>query len=223
MEQKILNSSFDIKELGANGAFEGYASVFNALDNVKDKVAKGAFKQTLESHRKQGRLPAMLWQHDTREPIGVWREMFEDAKGLYVKGELFINEIPRAKQAYKLLKENALSGLSIGFKAIESELSPKTGERILTKIDLLEVSMVTFPALDSARISSVKSALAVGALPHEREFEAFLRDAGFSRKQAKGLISNGYKSLTQRDAGNSGEDAVAAIKNLAATLRCLSH
>jgi HK97 family phage prohead protease len=220
MDQKILNLPFDIKGFKKNGTFEGYASVFNDLDSSQDRVIKGAFKNTLEKYRQNGRMPALLWQHDAGEPIGVWREMFEDQTGLYVKGELFVEEIPRARQAYKLMREGGLSGLSIGFKTIQSELNPKTGERLLTEIDLLEVSMVTFPALDSARVSGVKASLNAGILPNEREFEAFLREAGFSRKQAKGVIAGGYKNLSQREAGQENNMA-GILYELSAKIRGL--
>ena len=113
MDQKILNSAFQVKGFEKDGVFEGYASIFDDVDSVQDRVMKGAFRKTLDACRRKGRMPALLWQHDAREPIGVWREMFEDDKGLYVKGELFVDEIPRARQAYKLMCEGGLSGFVI--------------------------------------------------------------------------------------------------------------
>ena len=203
MNKKIFNSHFEIRAVADTGVFDGYASVFDDVDHAKDKVAAGAFTDSLAEHKANGRLPPMLWQHDTKEPIGAWREMFEDDHGLFVRGELFIDDIPKARQAHKLLLENVVTGLSIGFRTVTSELNPKTGLRTLTKVDLLEVSMVTFPALESARISSVKAMMANGGIPDKREIEACLRDAGFSRKQAKGLIANGYHGLLQRDAATA--------------------
>lgn len=218
--RKIFSSPFEIRALEESGTFEGYASVFDDADHSKDKVAPGAFADTLAEHKMNNRLPPMLWQHDTKEPIGAWREMFEDKRGLYVRGELFIDDIPKARQAHKLLRENVVTGLSIGFRTVTSAFNPKTGERTLTKIDLLEVSMVTFPALESARVSSVKTMMAKGDIPDKREFEVFLRDAGFSRKQAKGLIADGYSGLLRRDAvsAQGGEDedtrAIMALSDL---------
>lgn len=223
MERKILDAAFDLRALADNGRFEGYASVFDEIDSVRDRVASGAFADTLRAHRRKGRLPPMLWQHDAREPIGVWREMFEDKRGLFVRGELFVNDIPRARQAYKLMQEKAISGLSIGFRVLESDLDPKTGSRTLTKIDLMEVSMVTFPALENARVSSVKNALSSGIVPGEREVEAFLRDAGFSRQQAKGFIASGYKAVAQRDAVENGHDEIEAVRLLTEKIRRLTH
>ena len=200
MSADIYDFNFNISDCDENGKFEGYASMFDHIDSVSDQVVKGAFKKTLERCRTQGRMPALLWQHDATEPIGVWKEIFEDDQGLYVRGQLFINEIPKAKQAYKLLKEKALSGLSIGFKAKEAQIDPHMGVRKLIEIDLLEISLVTFPALDTARIASVKQMLQRGRLPEIRVFEAFLRDAGFSRKQAKAIMADGYRAVKQRDA-----------------------
>ncbi len=226
MRSQVINSVFDLESLDDAGIFEGYASVFNDIDNVRDKVEAGAFTQSLQAHRVSGRMPPLLWQHDTREPIGVFREIREDHKGLFVKGQLFIDDIARAKQAHKLMSENALSGLSIGFKTIDSEIDPMTGVRTLLKIDLMEISLVTFPALDSARVSAVKTALDSGRIPHIREFEAFLRDAGFSRKQAKSIVAGGYKTIeTLRDAGSAksfGSD-VSALSRLTERLLELSY
>ena len=226
MNTKTFNSPFEIRAIADSGTFEGYASVFDDVDHARDKVAPGAFARTLAEHKSNGRLPPMLWQHDTKEPIGAWRDMFEDERGLFVRGELFIEDIPKARQAHKLLLENVVTGLSIGFRAVTSEKDPKTGARTLTRIDLLEVSMVTFPALDSARISSVKAMMARGDIPEKRTIEAFLRDAGFSRKQAKGLIADGYQGLLRRDAagpeaGDGTEsEAIMALSDL---LKRLSH
>src|ERR1035437_9422884 len=150
-----FDSPFELKFLAETGVFEGYASVFNVVDQVHDKIAPGAFKDSLAVWHKSGRLPPLLWQHESLGPIGAWREMYEDSHGLYVKGDLFINDIALAKEAYKLLKENVVTGLSIGYRTQESHRDQKS-VRVLTKLDLLEVSLVTFPANDLARVSNVK-------------------------------------------------------------------
>jgi HK97 family phage prohead protease len=156
--QNKFNTKLELKFLAETGVFEGYASVFNVVDQVQDKIAPGAFKESLAAHRKSSRQPPLLWQHDAQEPIGAWREMYEDNHGLFVKGDLFIKDIALAKEAYKLLKENVVTGLSIGYRTQESHFEQKGGVRVLTKLDLMEVSLVTFPANEMARVSSVKSA-----------------------------------------------------------------
>ena len=233
MMHKQVESRFEVKLQAENGCFEGYASVFGVVDSARDRVAPGAFARSLAEMKAQGRLPPLLWQHDTAQPIGAWREMYEDGHGLFVKGDLFVGEIARAREAYKLMQEQVVNGLSIGYRVRQSHRDQKSGVRVITDVDLLEVSMVTFPANDSARIMRVKSAFASGQTPSEREFEAFLRDAGLSRKQAKGLLADGYKSLLRaempwRDAAamaapaHASTDTAALLGDLAAHIRALT-
>ena len=212
---------FELKFVAETGVFEGYASVFNVTDSVNDRIAPGAFEKSLRDYAREGRLPPLLWQHDTKQPIGAWREIYEDGHGLFVKGDLFVQDIGRAKEAYRLMQEGVVTGLSIGYRTRQSHRDEKTGCRVLTDIELLEISMVTFPANDMARIVRVKSALAGGEIPSMRDFEAFLRDAGLSRKQAKGVMALGYKSLLPCDA-ESGGDADGGCTNDAAALRALA-
>src|SRR4051812_19009426 len=156
MTHKRFDAGFELKFLAETGTFEGYASVFNVVDSVHDKIAPGAFRDSLAQYHKEGRFPPLLWQHAAEEPIGAWREMHEDSHGLFVKGDLFINDIALAKEAYKLLKENVVTGLSIGYRTKEFHREQKNGVRVLTKLDLLEVSLVTFPANEMARVTGVK-------------------------------------------------------------------
>lgn len=227
-----FDSAFEVKFQAESGTFEGYASVFDVVDSARDRMAAGSFRRSLDEHKRQGRLPPLLWQHDAAQPIGAWREIYEDAHGLYVKGDLFVADIPRAREACKLMREQVVNGLSIGYRVRQSHRDQKSGVRVLTDVDLLEISMVTFPANDSARIMRVKSALAAGEMPSEREFEAILRDAGFSRKQARGLSADGYKSLqgfgfaAEREAWAADDCAVmgpaASLRALADKIRSLS-
>lgn len=193
MTTDTLDFGFELKRLDEDdeGVFEGYASVFGETDYTRDIVEQGAFKRTLREHRKKGRLPALLWQHDSYEPIGVWDEMKEDGHGLAVKGRLLIDDAPKARQAHALLKENGLSGMSIGYRTQKSLIDEKKKVRKLLDVDLFEVSLVTFPALDSARVSAVKS----DDIKTIRDFEAFLRDAGgFSNAAAKRIATQGFKA-----------------------------
>ena len=136
------------------GEFAGYASVFHVRDDAGDIVLPGAFKRTLSRHG-----PAavrMLWQHDVRRPIGVWREIREDERGLFVRGQLALSSAA-GREAAELVKIGAVDGLSIGFKTIRASRDRRTGIRKLTKVDLWEISLVTFPMLASARVTALKT------------------------------------------------------------------
>jgi hypothetical protein len=132
----------------------------------------------------------MLWQHDHRQPIGIWEEMKEDETGLFVKGHLLLNDVQQAKEAYALIKAKALNGLSIGFSHDHGCWNEEMRCYDISKVKLWEVSPVTFPANQAATIENVKS---------KRDLECFLRDAGLSRREAKAVASSGFAGLNQRD------------------------
>jgi HK97 family phage prohead protease len=214
LERAIV--SFELKALTDTdgvGTFEGYGSVFNTVDSYNDVVAKGAYKQTLKEWKARKKHPKMLLQHgggffsmnaDDLVPIGKWDEMVEDDKGLYMKGHLFDIDTDRAKAVYAALKEGELDGLSIGFRTKKFKMDEETGIRTLTEIQLFEVSLVTFPANDPARVTAVK---ADGVLPTEREFERWLRrEAGFTEAHAKTIIAKGFRQV-RREAMPSDSEA----------------
>src|SRR3989344_3071969 len=132
------------------GWFSGYASVYECLDLHKDIVAKGAFTETLKGEE----WPKMLWQHDPAHPIGRWEKIEETEEGLYVEGRLFL-EIEKAREAFVLLCEGVLNGLSIGFQVEKSRRL--SGGRLLATVRLYEISLVTFPANGNARVLTVKN------------------------------------------------------------------
>jgi HK97 family phage prohead protease len=208
MEQKVFDAGFELKALAEDGTFSGYASVFGVQDQYRDVVATGAFSATLAEWSRKGRMPALLWQHQTDQPIGVWTTMREDAKGLYVEGRLLKDEVEQAGEAYALLKAGAISGMSIGFCTVADEFDTKTGVRTLTQIDLWEVSLVTFPCLDVARVEAVKSADTIVTI---RDFERALREIlGFGHAAAKSIARNGFKPAA-RDADPDQVEALAAL------------
>ncbi|MBX9738940.1 MAG: HK97 family phage prohead protease [Beijerinckiaceae bacterium] len=135
------------------GVFEGYASLFGVVDLGGDEVMPGAFRNSLA--RRGAGAVRMLWQHDPMAPIGAWLSIAEDARGLRVKGRLNL-EVARAREALALLREGAVDGLSIGFRVTKSRKSRADGVRRLIELDLWEVSLVTFPMLPQARVSSIK-------------------------------------------------------------------
>jgi len=129
---------------------EGYACLFDIADLGRDMVLPGAFAASLARQGPSG--VRMLYQHDPAEPIGVWTEAHEDARGLYVRGRLS-PQVARARECAALIREGALDGLSIGFKAVAARTDPRTRLRRISRIDLWEVSIVTFPMQPGARIA----------------------------------------------------------------------
>ena len=134
---------------------EGYASLFGAQDQGGDVVAPGAYAATLARKSRPGGAVKMLWQHDPLKPIGVWDEVREDAKGLYVKGRI-LSDVALGREALALLEAGAIDGLSIGYRTVRSE-KLQSGGRKLIEVDLWEVSVVTFPMLPEARVQAAAS------------------------------------------------------------------
>lgn len=167
-----------------DGKFEGYASVFDIVDQGMDVVAPGAFRRSLDS----GRSVKLLWQHDMGQPIGVWEEIKEDEKGLFVRGRL-LNDVQQGREANALMRAGAIDSMSIGFRTKEAVAEGNGSVRRLTEIELFEVSLVTFPMLPDAQIIAVKSIRTI------RDFEKALRDAGFSKREAKAIAADGFKGL----------------------------
>lgn len=214
-----LDIPLKIKSVSESGEFEGYGSVFGVEDSYSDVVVKGAFQKSLALWAEKGRLPSMLWQHKMSEPIGIYTEMKEDDHGLYVKGRLLIDGDDLAKRAHAHAKAGSLGGLSIGFILKDWEYDSQKGVYLLKEIDLWEVSLVTMPANDEARISEVKSMLEKGETPSPSKIERALRDVGFSRSQAKTFMSKGYSAIdAQRDAESQNE-ALQSLKDLTKLLK----
>lgn len=129
---------------------EGYGSLFGLTDQGGDAVLAGAFAASLKKLAAKGDKVRMLWQHDPTRPIGVWDEIREDAKGLWVKGRL-LPEVAQAREAAALIQAGAIEGLSIGYRTIRAERDQK-GRRMLAEVELWEVSLVTFPMLPEAKV-----------------------------------------------------------------------
>ena len=207
--RNFMSFGFQTKTVEESGQFEGHGAVFGSQDSGRDVIAAGAFKRTLEEHAAKGTRPALLWQHDMHQPIGVYEELREDSRGLYVKGKLAL-ETTRGQEAHTLLKMGALDGLSIGYMTREYEMNEETDVRTLKDVDLWEVSLVTFPMNEEARVAAVKRAVDAGELPTIREFEIMLqRDAGFTRSQARVIATRGYKALDADLQDAIDEDATA--------------
>lgn len=195
------------------GTFEGYGSVFGNKDLGNDVIERGAFLKSLKKRKPQN--VKLLYQHKSDMPIGVFDEIKEDNHGLVVKGRLALKTQAGA-EAYELLKMGALDGLSIGFRVNPKEVSydKRGNRRIIKEVDLMEVSLVTFPMNPQATVRSVK-----GEEISIREWENGLRDAfNLSRSEAKVGAKAVTDAFSQREVGSNAE-LVEAIKNLTLTLK----
>ena len=185
-----------------SGEFVGYGAVFGNVDAYGDIIEPGAFVASIRAHQAAGTWPAMLFNHSHMSPVGDWLEMSEDSKGLYVKGRLWIDgdmPDPDACKVYRVMQSPAggKMGLSIGYRT-KASVDRNDGVRLLTEIELYEVSPVMFPANPKARVEAVKSEIAT-----IRDFERWLREAGgYSAAEAKRIAAHGFKALsdpTHRD------------------------
>ncbi len=196
-----------VKDVSDAGIIEGYGSVFGgAPDSYGDIVMPGAFAETLAKHRREGTMPLMLWGHQAGElPIGNWTDMAEDGKGLWVQGQVDIED-PVGVRVHRALKRKAVRGLSIGYETIERKTDPKRpGVSLLEKLELWEVSPVNFPAQRRALVDTVKSHLEAGELPTVREFEGLLREAGFSKAKATAIAAAATPHLRGEPEGKADE------------------
>lgn len=182
--------------LGDGVVIEGYASLFGLPDSGGDVVEKGAYRAGLEAMAREGRAVRMLWQHDAREPIGVWEEVREDERGLYVRGRL-LEAVQRGREAKALIEAGAVDGLSIGYRVLRAEKDEK-GLRRLRQIELWEVSLVTFPMQPLARLGSQRVA-----------------------RPAELAKAAGDASAARAEAGEAGEEIVGAFLDAIAEARAM--
>ena len=208
---------FEIKSLGDSGTFSGMGSVYGNVDYGGDIVAPGAFTKSLMAYGTKQSMPAMLWQHRQGSPIGVYTKMVESDGGVYVEGTLAM-KTQLGAEAYELMKMKAISGLSVGYICTDDAYDKKSGVRTIKEADLLEVSLVTFPMNDQARVSAVKNIESISDLTSA---ESYLRDAGgLSRREAKAFIST-LKTLNLRDADDDQSAELKAIADLLEKRRVL--
>ncbi len=201
LRSKAFEASF--KAASNDGKFSGYGSVFGVVDSYGEVVAPGAFENSLKDLKAKGRSLPVLWQHQTSNPIGNWTKLEEDETGLAGDGELWLQDAPQAAIAYKGLLTKAITGLSIGYYVKAYEVDEEKKQITLTDVNLVEISIVTSPANDEARVEAVKSKLARGEEPSMSEVEKYLREAGFSRSRATQIVSCGMKDVRSESEGKT--------------------
>lgn len=214
MKRLNIDRAFEVKAIKDDGTFVGYGSVFGELDSYRDIVMPGAFTNSLKEFKSNGRKVPMLWQHDARSPIGVYTKLTEDDTGLLIEGECNL-EVQQGRECHSLMKQGALTGLSIGYSTERDEWDETGMTRKLFQVKLWEISPVTFPAGDSARVSGIK---AFDLLTTLSECEASLRDAGYTKSEATGFIAR-VKALAARS--DSADADQAMLDRVAAQLRTL--
>lgn len=149
----VLSYRLDVRNVTEEGIVEGYASVFDVVDSYKTAIKKGAFAESLAEKGASG--IKVLYQHDPDDPIGVCLDAREDSVGLYVKTQLILS-VQQAKDVFELIKAGALDSFSIGFMILEDSYNRETGVIDITKVDLWEYSIVTFPANKLAMVSNFR-------------------------------------------------------------------
>jgi uncharacterized protein len=217
MKQLTKATRLELKTLSDTGEFCGYGSVFNVEDQGQDIALRGCYAQTITERGARG--IKMLHEHDPSRPIGYWTSLVEDEFGLLCTGKLMIDALEKAREVYALMKAGVLDGLSIGYRVVKSRSDRASQARILEVLDLKEISLVMFPMNEQSLVTSVK-----GAMPTEREFERWLmQDAGFTRSQAREVISRGYKSITAKPGAGDDEDQADQFRGLSRDLDRLGN
>ena len=194
---------FEVREEDGEGIFEGLAAVFDKKNSHSEIFKRGAFKDSIKERGTKG--IKMLFSHDRTLPIGKWTEIRENSKGLFVRGRLLL-KLKKAEEAFLLMQEDILDGLSIGFRPVEESFDNDERAFIVRRADVREVSPVMIPSASDALITKVRDATPED-IRTERELEKVLRDAGFSRSLSQYIVS-GWTPPALRDAeGGSLEES----------------
>jgi HK97 family phage prohead protease len=200
----------DVKNLDEAGYVQGIAAAYGNVDFGNDRIMPGAASKSLLG---KSAMPMLLY-HDQKRPVGRWAKIQETPEGILVEGKISTKTRDGA-EAYELVKDGALSGLSIGYKTRRARLNGKVRE--LHEIDVFETSFVTVGMNPSTGVLSIKSIIEDGAMPTLPQFEEFLREAGFSKSQATAIAGKGLTPLLRGEPGN--DQTVAVLAALAEHLR----
>ena len=147
LTEKIEDNNPNLARFEDTGFFQGYASVFNVVDYAGDVILPNAFSGRNYKNIK------LLWQHEHKTPIGIIDEIYEDEKGLFVSGRIFL-ALEKGREAHILIQNQVTDHLSVGYQVIDSYY--KDNIRYITKVNLWEISIVTFPANKLAEITNIK-------------------------------------------------------------------
>lgn len=199
------------------GAFEGYAATFGNVDLGGDLIEAGAFDDTMAEHAKNDSMPGLYYGHNFDDVVGDWLDWRTNAKGLPMKGQLWLGKgIQRAEQEYLRLQSKGPKGLSIGYRTKSYALDTDKKVRRLKKLQVVETSLTPMPMNPKAAITSVKSCLLVdGQTVSKRQAEHILREVGgLSQSEAKAAIAKTWDGLVTN--GDAPRDEVANAETLRA-------
>lgn len=175
--------------------FSCYGNTKGNVDHAWDRTVDGAYQGSIDEHMQKGTMPKMFWMHDAYStPVGVWQVMKEDAKGLYLEGKLANTE--KGREIYELMKMGALDSFSIGYSVVEEKWNEEMRCNDLIKLNIREISVVTFACNEESRLVGIKAKLDENELPTKRELERFLNEQGLSRKQAT-IIASRYNDAPE--------------------------
>lgn len=201
---KTLTVPFEIKSLDDAGHLEGIVSAYGKVDSYGDTIVRGAYSSSLTSLKASGRALPLLYHHDPHRPIGVWTDLSERDVGLYGKAKLTM-ATRDAQEAHALAKDGALTGISIGYNVPTGGSIFNGKVRELHAVDLVEASLVTFPADSHARIASVKAIGGAG------DIADLLREAGMSGRQAKAAAGAAWKAINDQNNEDAADAELAAV------------
>jgi HK97 family phage prohead protease len=190
------------------GVIEGLAATFGGEpDSYGDVIDAGAFRATLDRHKAQGTAPVMLWSHDPARVVGRWLDMREADDGLAVQGVLNL-KTAAGREAFEHVRAGDLSGLSIGYRATRTRRSGAA--RVLTEVELGEVSLVAMPANRRARIREVKADQPL-MLKSRAELRDVLLSAGLARAAAEKIAAAGWPALATINPETEAKAELAAL------------
>ncbi len=217
LTKEVNITELEIKAQDNEMIIEGYASTFGNTDAVNDVIERGAFGKKLSSNKIK-----FLYQHDVRQPIGVIKSIYEDDRGVFMQAKFSDTQLGR--DAYTLSKDGAIDAFSIGFMIDPKgyRYDAKSGIRYISKAKLMEVSAVTFPANDKAKVTAVKG-IGLHGFKTKREFEEALEFMGFSQKESLIITAKAYPALAEHWDGGSKEgiQSDSELKELKASLDAL--
>jgi HK97 family phage prohead protease len=194
---RMLNKKaidLNVKSLTEDGKIEGYLNTFDHIDRIGDNTQKGAFSKSIKRIKDSGNVLPMLFGHNHEKVAGVWTEIYEDEKGLYGKGQLNL-DTQLGQELYSNIKMGAIKGISIGYFEVDTEFDSKSGSKLLKELDLIEASIVLLPCNEQSQVEVVKSMNESGEKPTKTQLEKALKELGFSRKNSKTIIAEGYKTF----------------------------